>query len=88
MEALQFQSAVQNYICHHDLYKLCETISRPYTLFNLLYTSNSKMRTLTNSEDPDEMPHDAAFQQGLHCCSRTKKSFKERNTILFGNNNL
>ena len=25
------------------------------------------MGTLTNSEDPDEMPHDAAFHQGLHC---------------------
>ena len=22
---------------------------------------------LTNSEDPDEMPHNAAFHQGLHC---------------------
>ena len=25
------------------------------------------MRTLVNSEDPDEIPHDAAFYQGLHC---------------------
>ena len=24
------------------------------------------MRTLTNSEDPDEMPHIAASHQGLH----------------------
>ena len=24
-------------------------------------------QTLTNSEDPDEMQHDAAFHQGLHC---------------------
>ena len=23
--------------------------------------------TLANSEDPDEMPHNAAFHQGLHC---------------------
>ena len=23
------------------------------------------MRTLANSEDPDEMPHEAAFHQGL-----------------------
>ena len=30
--------------------------------FNPLYTG-----TFTNSEDPDEMPHDAAFHQGLHC---------------------
>ena len=25
------------------------------------------MSTLTNSEDPDEMPHNATFHQGLHC---------------------
>ena len=23
--------------------------------------------TIANSEDPDEMQHDAAFHQGLHC---------------------
>ena len=23
--------------------------------------------TLTDSEDPDEMPHSAAFHEGLHC---------------------
>ena len=26
-----------------------------------------KMDTLANSEEPDEMQHDAAFHQGLHC---------------------
>ena len=25
------------------------------------------MRTLANSEDPDEMPHNEAFHQDLHC---------------------
>ena len=25
------------------------------------------MSTFANSEDPDEMQHDAAFHQGLHC---------------------
>ena len=25
------------------------------------------MGTLANSDDPDEMPHHAAFRQGLHC---------------------
>ena len=25
------------------------------------------MGTLTNSEDPDEIQHNAAFHQGLHC---------------------
>ena len=28
--------------------------------------------TVTNSEDPDEMPHDAAFHLGLHCCKSTR----------------
>ena len=31
------------------------------------------MVTLANSEDPDEMQHDAAFHQGLHCLLRTKQ---------------
>ena len=26
--------------------------------------------TLANSEDPDEMPHNVAFHQGLHCMLR------------------
>ena len=25
------------------------------------------MGTLANSEDPDKMPHNGAFHQGLHC---------------------
>ena len=35
--------------------------------------SDSYMRTLANSEDPGEMPHNAAFHQGLHCLLRQKK---------------
>ena len=35
--------------------------------FNHLYTSDSYMHTLGNNEDPDEMQHNAAFHQGLHC---------------------
>ena len=31
------------------------------------------MGTLTNSEDPDEMQHHAAFHQGLHCLLRLKR---------------
>ena len=30
------------------------------------------MGTLANSEDPDEMQHDASFHQGLHCLIRLK----------------
>ena len=29
-----------------------------------------EMNTLANSEDPDEMQHNAAFHQGLHCLLR------------------
>ena len=31
------------------------------------------MSSLSNSEDPDEMPHDAAFHQGLHCLLSQKQ---------------
>ena len=32
------------------------------------------MHTLTKSEESDEMPHRAAFHQGLHCLPRQKQS--------------
>ena len=32
------------------------------------------MGTLANNENPDEMPHNAAFHQGLHCLLRQKQS--------------
>ena len=35
------------------------------------------MSTLENSEDPDEMPHHAAFHQGLHCLLRQNR-FSEK----------
>ena len=41
------------------------------------------MGTLANSEDPDKMPHDAAFHQGLLCLPRKKLIFRERNTIFW-----
>ena len=31
------------------------------------------MGTLANSDDPDEMQHDAAFHQGLHCLQTLKQ---------------
>ena len=31
------------------------------------------MSTLANSEDPDEMPHDAAFHQGQYCLLRQEQ---------------
>ena len=35
--------------------------------FNPLYSRNPYMSTFASSEDPDEMQHNAAFHQGLHC---------------------
>ena len=44
------------------------------------------MGTFSNSKDPDEMQHNAAFHQGLHC--KGKKIFRQKNTIFFENYNL
>ena len=41
-----------------------------WILINPLYTGNCKIGTLANSEDPDEILHNAAFNQGLHCLLR------------------
>ena len=41
--------------------KFCSIIS------NSLYSGDSLISTLANSNDPDEMPHTVAFHQGLHC---------------------
>ena len=58
-----------------------------YGTFNF-YNGDSKMSYLANSEDPDEMPHNAAFHQGLHCLPRPKPIFRKENTILFEKYNL
>ena len=40
------------------------------------------MGTLANSEDPDEMQHNAAFRQGLHCLLRFKQSSGTKYVII------
>ena len=40
-------------ICDQIMLTLCITVT--------------PMLTMANSEDPEEMPHDAVFLQGLHC---------------------
>ena len=50
-----------------------------------LYASDSELHALANSEDPDEMPHDAAFHLGLHCLLRQKRSAEKEIQFLFGN---
>ena len=44
-------------------------VSRPRSI-NPLYIGNPRTGSLANSEDSDEMPHNAAFHQGLHCLLR------------------
>ena len=45
------------------------------------------MGTLANSEDPDEMLHNAAFHQGLHCLLRQNRSSEKEIKDLFLNYN-
>ena len=46
------------------------------------------MSTFANSEDPDEMEHNAAFHQGLHCYVKVKKISRQKKTIFVFNYNL
>ena len=40
------------------------------------------MGTFTSSEDPDEMQHNAAFHQVLHCKDKKDLQTKEYNIFL------
>ena len=40
------------------------------------------MSTFENSEDPDEMQHNAAFHQGLHFV-KVKRDFRKKSSIFF-----
>ena len=40
------------------------------TVLNPLYSGNPETSTFANSEDSDEMQHNAAFHQGLLCLSQ------------------
>ena len=37
--------------------------------------------TLANREEPDEMPHKAAFYQGLHFFAKIKTNLHDRNPL-------
>ena len=43
-----------------------------------LYTSDSQMHTLANSEDPEKMLHNAAFHQGLHYLQSSKNNLQKK----------
>ena len=36
------------------------------------------MGTFANIADPDEMQHNAAFHQGMHCLLRLNQTFRDR----------
>ena len=55
---------------------------------NLLYSGNPLTSIFANSEDPDEMQHNAAFHQGLHSICKGKKDLQEKKTIYLENNDL
>ena len=46
---------------------------------NPFYYGYLNTGTFANSEDPDEMPHTAAFHQGLHCMQYSKQTEGDRN---------
>ena len=46
------------------------------------------MDTFINSEDPDEMPHYAAFHQGLYCLLGKKDLQTKKTNTTFKNYNL
>ena len=52
-------------------------------VLNPLKTRNIKMGTLTNNEDPDEMSHDAAFHQSLHCFLRQHLYSEKETQYIF-----
>ena len=49
-----------------------KNMNQEYQL-NTLWTRNLKMDTLTNGGDAEEMLHNAAFHQGLHCFLRQNR---------------
>ena len=79
------RSKVTDYAALTILYKgisncFTETMHEGTNLYNhhssslaLCILETPKCVTLANSADPDEMQHDAAFHQGLHCLLRFKQ---------------
>ena len=53
-----------------------------------MWISNPLTGTLTNSADPDEMLHNAAFHLGMHCLLRQNQSSKKEIQYFWGNCNL
>ena len=52
---------------------------------NHLYTRDSQMSKLANSNDTDEMSHYSVFHQGLHCLLRQKQSLEKEVHVQYNN---
>ena len=59
-------------------FTLCYTTEQTICLLHLPSILVSPFYTLANSEDPDEMQHNAAFYQGLHYLLIQKKQSSEK----------
>ena len=70
-------------VCRDKCKNIFEILTNDYPLCTLrahrlypchpLYTGNPETGTLANGEDPNEMQHNAAFYQDLHCLRRLKQ---------------
>ena len=58
----------------HSYLEAASKTKHPCIFINPLNSGNPKMSTFVNSEDLDEMQHNAAFHQGLHCLKSKKRS--------------
>ena len=68
-----------------------KSLSHAGLAFLLIRDNNSgylQTGTLVNSEDSDEMPHNAAFHQGLNCLLKIKIILRDRNILKFRNFDL
>ena len=52
-------------------------------VINPVYSRYLQTGTLTNSEDSDEMPHNAAFHQGLYVCKDNNKPWFKHILFLY-----
>ena len=71
-----YAAFLQLYIYHFKLmclFRINASLDSRYDLTSLLGCTlvlTLGTGTLVNCEDPGEMPHNAAFHQGLHCLPR------------------
>ena len=73
---------VSNCFCDYILNSAWMLRSQLVWIFYPLFSENPLMSTFVNSEDPDEMQHNAAFHQGLHCKGKKDLQAKESNFFL------